>query len=79
LRARAAHRRIQARLDDGTATHFHTLFEEAAPWSSWLGVRTLKNPLDLWVYQEILVETKPEPSAQPPATAAVTPVSAKAA
>jgi cephalosporin hydroxylase len=26
----------------------------------WMGVRTLKNPLDCWIYQEILWETKPE-------------------
>jgi len=27
---------------------------------SWMGYRTLKCPLDLWVYQEIMVETRPE-------------------
>ena len=27
---------------------------------TWMGVRTLKNPLDAWVYQEIVWETKPE-------------------
>lgn len=26
----------------------------------WMGVKTLKNPLDAWVYQEILHETRPE-------------------
>jgi len=26
----------------------------------WMGVRTLKNPLDCWIYQEILWEMKPE-------------------
>jgi cephalosporin hydroxylase len=26
----------------------------------WLGAQALKNPLDLWVYQEIMVETRPE-------------------
>jgi cephalosporin hydroxylase len=26
---------------------------------SWFGYRTLKSPLDLWTYQEILVETRP--------------------
>ena len=26
----------------------------------WMGVRSLKNPLDAWVYQEIIWETKPE-------------------
>jgi cephalosporin hydroxylase len=28
--------------------------------ASWLGTQALKNPLDLWVYQEIIVETQPE-------------------
>ena len=28
--------------------------------ATWLGVQALKNPLDLWVYQEIVFETKPE-------------------
>jgi cephalosporin hydroxylase len=27
---------------------------------SWLGYRTLKCPFDLWTYQEILVETRPQ-------------------
>ncbi len=27
---------------------------------SWFGHRTLKSPLDLWTYQEILVETRPD-------------------
>ena len=26
----------------------------------WMGVRTLKNPLDMWIYQEIIHEVKPE-------------------
>ena len=26
----------------------------------WMGVRALKNPLDAWVYQEIIYETKPQ-------------------
>jgi len=38
------------------------LFYESSAWSEtwWLGTQTLKNPLDLWIYQEILAETKPE-------------------
>ncbi|MFL5913843.1 MAG: CmcI family methyltransferase [Gaiellaceae bacterium] len=28
--------------------------------SRWMGVRSLKNPLDAWVYQEILFEVRPE-------------------
>ncbi len=26
----------------------------------WMGVKTLKNPLDTWIYQEIIFETKPD-------------------
>jgi cephalosporin hydroxylase len=26
----------------------------------WMGVRTLKNPLDVWIYQEIIHEVKPD-------------------
>lgn len=26
----------------------------------WMGVRALKNPLDAWIYQEIIYETKPD-------------------
>src|SRR5262245_25054016 len=38
------------------------LFYESSAWSEtwWLGTQTLKNPLDLWIYQEILVETEPQ-------------------
>jgi cephalosporin hydroxylase len=28
--------------------------------NSWLGVKTLKCPLDLWIYQEILFRTRPD-------------------
>jgi len=27
---------------------------------SWMGVRALKNPLDAWIYQEIIYEVKPD-------------------
>jgi len=27
---------------------------------TWMGIRTIKNPLDSWIYQEIIHETKPE-------------------
>jgi cephalosporin hydroxylase len=30
------------------------------PRTYWLGTLTLKNPLDLWVYQEIIFETRPD-------------------
>lgn len=43
---------------------FHKLFyrslEQTWNHTFWLGVPTLKCPLDLWVFQEILFETKPD-------------------
>jgi cephalosporin hydroxylase len=45
---------------------FHILFYDAGQlggtWADtfWLGVKTSKNPLDLWMYQEILYEVKPD-------------------
>jgi cephalosporin hydroxylase len=43
---------------------FHRLYYDAGPqtWQQtrWLGVRTLKCPIDLWIYQEILAELRPE-------------------
>jgi cephalosporin hydroxylase len=43
---------------------FHVLYHESqgATWSNtyWRGARTLKLPLDLWVFQEIIYETKPD-------------------
>lgn len=51
------------------ATAFHKLYYDL--WAgggggrgtidlSWFGYRTLKSPVDLWTYQEILVETRPD-------------------
>jgi cephalosporin hydroxylase/glycosyltransferase involved in cell wall biosynthesis len=43
---------------------FHRLYYESAgrTWKNtrWLGVRTEKVPLDLWIYQEILSEQRPD-------------------
>ena len=43
---------------------FHRLYYNSAPqtWQAtrWLGVTTLKCPIDLWVYQEILAELRPD-------------------
>jgi cephalosporin hydroxylase len=42
---------------------FHELFYNSGQWASntfWMGVPAQKCPLDLWVYQEILYELKPE-------------------
>jgi cephalosporin hydroxylase len=43
---------------------FHRLYYHSAkaPWryTSFAGVRALKNPADLWLYQEILTEVRPD-------------------
>jgi cephalosporin hydroxylase len=45
---------------------FHKLYYDASEFDGtwhqthWLGVKTLKCPLDLWVYQEILFELRPD-------------------
>ena len=48
-------------------TEFHRLYYDAGDsgggtWrvTSWLGIQTVKCPLDLWLYQEILYDTKPD-------------------
>src|SRR3954454_16076486 len=52
--------------DAGSADEFHKLFYETAyakgdAWNpKWMGVPALKCPFDLWVYQEILHDTKPD-------------------
>ena len=38
---------------------FHKLFY-ALQVTSWLGVKLQKNVLDLWIYQQIIFETKPD-------------------
>jgi cephalosporin hydroxylase len=41
---------------------FHQLYYESRVWKDthWLGVPVQKLPLDLWIYQEILYETRPD-------------------
>lgn len=42
---------------------FHDLFYNSGQWASdtkWMGVPAQKCPLDLWVYQEIIYETRPD-------------------
>jgi cephalosporin hydroxylase len=48
--------------DPGVTSAFHRLYYDSAVWKDtyWLGTRTQKCPLDLWVYQEILRETRPD-------------------
>lgn len=41
---------------------FHSAFYQSRwthNFAHWMGVPTLKNPLDLWIYQELLAATKP--------------------
>jgi cephalosporin hydroxylase len=59
---RAARFRIDRRLDRASISRAHDVFYESDAWTkaTWLGVQALKNPLDLWVYQEIMFETHPE-------------------
>ena len=60
--ATAARYRLNRRLDRGAVMRAHDVFYESDAWTraTWLGTQALKNPLDLWVYQEIMVETRPE-------------------
>jgi cephalosporin hydroxylase len=39
---------------------FHTYYYPRFRQTYWFGVRTWKCPLDLWIYQEILFETRPD-------------------
>jgi cephalosporin hydroxylase len=58
----AAAFRVGRRLDRAAVARAHDVFYESDAWTkaSWLGTQALKNPLDLWVYQEIIAETRPE-------------------
>ena len=59
---KAARFRVNRRLDRASISRAHEVFYESDAWTraTWLGAQALKNPLDLWVYQEIMVETRPE-------------------
>ena len=59
---RSARFRLDRRLDRAAVARAHDVLylSDACAYSTWLGTQTLKNPLDLWVYQEIVFETKPE-------------------
>jgi len=45
-----------------TVESFHRLYYDSMVWRDtyWQGVETQKTPLDLWIYQEILFELKPD-------------------
>ena len=54
--------RVDRRLDRASVSRAHDVLYESDAWTqaTWLGAQALKNPLDLWVYQEIMAETRPE-------------------
>lgn len=54
--------RVGKRLDRAAVSRAHDTLYRSDAWTdaTWLGAQALKNPLDLWVYQEIMVETRPE-------------------
>ena len=59
---RSARFRLDRRLDRAAGSRAHDVLYGSDAWTkaTWLGAQALKNPLDLWVYQEIMFETKPE-------------------
>ena len=59
---RSASFRVARRLDQAAVSRAHDVFYASNAWTqaTWLGSQALKNPLDLWVYQEILAETRPD-------------------
>jgi cephalosporin hydroxylase len=54
--------RLDRRLDQASIRRAHDVLYLSDAWihATWLGAPALKNPLDLWVYQEIVFETRPQ-------------------
>lgn len=52
--------------EEGATNAFHEAYYDAwlarqgAMDLAWFGFRTMKSPMDMWMYQEILAETKPD-------------------
>ena len=59
---RGVRHRVDQKLDRAAVARAHDALYLSDAWTeaTWLGAQALKNPLDLWVYQEIMVETQPE-------------------
>ncbi|MFA4842542.1 MAG: CmcI family methyltransferase, partial [Candidatus Omnitrophota bacterium] len=57
---------VNARLKERITEQFHRLYYDSRSFGEtwyntfWLGAKTFKLPLDLWVYQEILYSLKPD-------------------
>lgn len=47
---------------DAVVKAFRERYRDSGVWmfTTWLGTQVLKNPLDLWIYQEILHRTRPD-------------------
>ena len=64
--ARPGSRPALSEADEAAVDAFHEVYyreTDGTHWTlnvNWLGYRATKCPFDLWTYQEILVETKPE-------------------
>jgi cephalosporin hydroxylase len=58
---RGVRHRVGTRLDRAAVSRAHDVLYLSDAWTeaTWLGAQALKNPLDLWVYQEIMAETRP--------------------
>jgi cephalosporin hydroxylase len=54
--------RLSRRVRRAAVARAHDALYESDAWTHtyWLGAQALKNPLDLWIYQEIMAETRPE-------------------
>ena len=54
--------RVDRRLDRAAVSRAHDVLYQSDAWTeaTWLGAQALKNPLDLWIYQEIVFETRPQ-------------------
>jgi cephalosporin hydroxylase len=54
--------RIARRLDRAAIDRTHRVLSRARAYNDtrWFGARSIKSPLDLWIYQEIIDETRPE-------------------
>lgn len=57
---------INPKLEDDIVNRFHKLYYDSnkfgGSWGNtfWLGVRTVKCPLDLWIYQELIFDSRPD-------------------
>jgi cephalosporin hydroxylase len=53
--------RLNRRRDEAAVRRAHDVLYLSDAWihATWLGAQALKNPLDLWIYQEIVFQTRP--------------------